>query len=145
MSGGSTTLYTPAILSLAVELAQYPLTEDIACRGDGRSKLCGSTITVGVALDGQNQIDRVGARVSACAIGQAAAALFLRSASGRTADEITSAEVAINLWLKGEGPMPDWPDLDILASAQAYPSRHGAILLPWSAARSALFKPAIAD
>jgi hypothetical protein len=29
--------------------------------------------------------------------------------------------------------MPDWPQIDLLARARAYPARHGAIRLPFEA------------
>ena len=141
---GSATLYTPEILSLAVELANFPFGDDLSRRGDARSQVCGSTIAIGADLDPDDRISRIGARVSACAIGQAAAALFLRSAEGKSVADIETAEKAIGTWLKGEGDIPDWPDLAILSPARTHPSRHGAILLPWTAARTALCNPAIA-
>jgi NifU-like protein involved in Fe-S cluster formation len=34
--------------------------------------------------------------------------------------------------------MPDWPGIDLIAVARDYPARHGAIMLAWEAALSAL-------
>ncbi|QYU66279.1 hypothetical protein J4558_14920 [Leptolyngbya sp. 15MV] len=50
------------------------------------------------------------------------------------------AEAGIALWLSGAGPRPDWPGLELLEPARAYPARHAAILLPWKAALAALNK-----
>jgi len=34
--------------------------------------------------------------------------------------------------------LPDWPGLDAIEAARAFPGRHGAMLLPWQAALAAL-------
>jgi hypothetical protein len=34
----------------------------------------------------------------------------------------------------GEGSLPDWPGLATIAAARDYPGRHGALMLPWTAA-----------
>ena len=138
---GSSKLYTPDVLALAVSLAAYPLAPDLPLRGEARARACGSTLDLGLALDDDRRISRVGLAVRACAIGQAAAALFAASAAGRTAVGIEQSVAAIEAWLGGDGPDPDWPGFAVLAGAQAYPARHGAILLPWKAAQAALGKP----
>ena len=134
-------LYTPELLALAVELAQHPLTEDLIQRGEARSRSCGSTVSVGLATGADGAIERFGMQVAACAVGQAASALFARDAIGRTAGDIERAEHAIDAWLAG-GTITDWPGLEAIAPARDHPGRHGAILLPWRAARDALSKPA---
>jgi NifU-like protein involved in Fe-S cluster formation len=133
----ATTLYTPQVLALATSLARYPLDEDLALRGTARSPTCGSTIELGLALDSHGAIERIGMRAHACAIGQAAAAIFAESAVGRDSSAIKDAETQIGTWLQG-GALPDWPEFTSISAAQAYPARHGAILLPWKAALAAL-------
>ena len=76
--------------------------------------------------------------VRACAVGQAAAAIFARAAPGRGGDEIGATHAALLEWLAGTGPLPDWPGLAAIAPAREFPARHGAIMLPWTAARDAL-------
>ncbi len=137
----ATTLYTPDVLSLATALADFPLDgsgSELALRAEARSPTCGSSLMLAIAMDGHGRIERVGARVQACAIGQAAAALFLMAAQGRTAADIAESETAISAWLAGQRDMPPWPGLAALSPARAFPARHGAILLPWRAARAAL-------
>lgn len=131
-------LYTPEMLGLAVELARWPLAETLTFRGDARSPSCGSTLALALALDEEQRIEQIGMQVRACAVGQAAAAIFARHAAGRGAAEIDAALDRLDAWLAGEGAMPDWPDLELIAAASDYPGRHGAILLPWRAASSAL-------
>ena len=134
----SAVLYTPDVLALATGLAAYPLADDLPWRGEARSRSCGSAITLGLALDKTGAITRIGLRAQACAIGQAAAALFAAGATGMTASQIGPAEQAIAAWLAGTGGMPGWPGLATIAPAAAYPARHGAILLAWRAALEAL-------
>lgn len=133
----TTALYTPEVLALATGLARYPLGDDIFLRGNARSQSCGSTLELGLALDENDRISQVGLRAHACAIGQAAAAIFAQAAPGRTVAEISIAEREIADWLAG-GPLPIWPGIATIAAAAAYPARHGAVLLPWRAALSAL-------
>lgn len=132
------TLYTPSVLALATSLATFPWDPALPLQGEARSKSCGSTIMLGLSLDGTGRIDRVGLRSQACAIGQAAAAIFAKAAPGRNAAAISAADDAITAWLAGKGDLPDWPGLSTIAAARDYPARHGAIRLAWQAARQAL-------
>ena len=134
----SATLYTPDVLALATGLAEFPWDPALPLQGEARSKSCGSTVALGLGLDSGGRIDRVGLRSQACAIGQAAAAIFARAASGRGADDIRAADEAIAAWLAGEGELPDWPGFATIAAARDYPARHGALRLAWTAARQLL-------
>jgi NifU-like protein involved in Fe-S cluster formation len=137
-------LYTPELLALAVELADYPPLEAATAHGEARSATCGSTLAIDLALDDQGQIARLGMRVRACAVGQASAAIFARQALGRDLAALRDALARLEAWLDDEGPAPDWPDLALVAPARAYPARHGAMLLPWKAAAAALSSAAAA-
>lgn len=130
------TLYTPEVLALATGLARYPLSNDLPLRGSARSQSCGSMLELGLALDG-DRIAGIGLRSHACAIGQAAAAIFADGSAGRTRADIAAAERDIVAWLGG-GALPSWPGIAAIARAATYPARHGAVLLPWRAALSAL-------
>jgi NifU-like protein involved in Fe-S cluster formation len=133
-------LYTPEVLALATGLARFPLGEELPLRGNARSQSCGSTLELGLALE-DGKIARIGLRSHACAIGQAAAAIFADAAGGLSRGEIAQAERQVAAWLTG-GALPDWPAIGAIARAAAYPARHGAVLLPWRAALSALPSPA---
>jgi NifU-like protein involved in Fe-S cluster formation len=131
-------LYTPELLALAVELSEYPPLDTAPAHGEARSPTCGSTLAIDLALDADGRISRLGMRVRACAVGQAAAAIFARHARGRDLAELRGALARLEAWLDDEGPAPDWPDLALVEPARAYPARHGAMLLPWKAACAAL-------
>jgi NifU-like protein involved in Fe-S cluster formation len=134
----ATKLYSPELLGLATGLANFPLSDDLPLTAEARSRSCGSVIALGLALNEAGQIARIGMQVSACAIGQASAALLAQSAAGRASAIINAAGEALERWLAGEGALPDWPGIAALAPARDHPGRHGALLLPWTAARMAL-------
>jgi NifU-like protein involved in Fe-S cluster formation len=131
-------LYTPELLALAVDLARWPRLPDASLSGEARSATCGSTLAIDVMLGADERIERLGMIVRACAVGQAAAAIFARSAEGRSAADIAASASQLESWLAGSERLPDWPGIDRLEPARAYPARHGAILLPWKAALAAL-------
>jgi NifU-like protein involved in Fe-S cluster formation len=134
----ATALYTPQVLALATSLAAFPLDETLPLQTTTRSKSCGSSLTLGLATDPGGAIARIGLKAQACAIGQAAAAIFAQGAPGRSPADIAAAEAGLAEWLSGAGEQPDWPGLELLAPACAYPARHGAIKLAWMAARELL-------
>ena len=135
---GADKLYTPELLALAVALADYPADPAMPLHGQARSKSCGSTLAADFAVDEAGRIERLGLQVRACAVGQASAAIFARAAPGRDLASIEATHAALTDWLAGTGGLPDWPGLAAIAPAREFPARHGAIMLPWTAAREAL-------
>ena len=133
-------LYTPEVLALATSLARFPLHDGLTQRGTARSATCGSTIELGLVCANNGTIERLGLRAHACAIGQAAAALFANHAAGTDETGLTAAAAEIEAWLDG-GALPAWPGFAAIATAREYPARHGAILLAWRAALVALSAP----
>ena len=144
-------LYTPAVLGLATSLARFPITADLPWMGEARSASCGSALKLALALDAAGAIAGIGVSAHACAIGQAATAIFAEAAIGKNASDIAGAEQAIAVWLSASASaanvaeMPSWPGLSAIQAATAYPARHGAILLAWRAALSAIVKAEQAD
>ena len=134
----ATVLYTPQVLSLATSLARWPWDEAATYKGEARSPTCGSTVAVGLTLEPDGRIGRVGLRVHACAIGQGSAAIFAAAAPGFDREALEQSERDIERWLRGSAPLPDWPGLSQIAAARGFTARHGAILLPWKAALAAL-------
>lgn len=135
-------LYTPAILGLAVSLADWPLTDDLPHQAELRSQSCGSVVRVGISLDDTGQVASFGVKAQACALGQASAAILAAQVTGQGRDALGAARDALAAFLAGERADPgDWPGIEHLASALPYPARHGSILLPWRAAVAALEQP----
>lgn len=140
MSESTARLYTPEMLALAVSLAEYPLHDSLPLRAGARSTTCGSSLELGLALDDQDRVSEIGMQVSACAVGQASAALFARSLKGMSLATITATRHKVAEWLAGAGELPGYPGIAMLEQARAFPARHNAIMLPWNAACEALCK-----
>ena len=135
-------LYTPEILGLAVTLAEYPLNASAQYQGYAVSRSCGSSVGISVSLDNAGAISDIGMNSVACAIGQAASAVFAQDAKGKNMQDVTAARRSIADWLTGAGDMPTWRSIDALSRARDFPGRHDAIVLPWTAAIVALSKTA---
>lgn len=131
-------LYTPEVLAAAVSLAAFPPDPSLPFEGEARSRSCGSTLTLRLATDQAGRVVAVGCAARACAVGQAAAAVFVRAAHGRDRRDIAAAREALARWLEGAGPPPQWPGIGLLGPARRFAARHGAILLAWDAALAAL-------
>lgn len=132
------TLYTAEMLGLATRLAGFRWNDGLPLRGEARSRSCGSRIELTLAVDADGAIASLGLRPHACAVGQAAAAVFALGAAGRTRQDVAAAREEIASWLSADGALPDWPGVEALEPARAYPGRHAAILLAWDAALAAL-------
>ncbi len=132
-------LYSRELLALAVELADFPFDPDAPLHGEARSRTCGSTVALSCSRDAEDGLTTLGMRLTACAVGQAAGAIFAQASPGKTLAELEAASNVIGHWLAG-GSQPEWPRIEALAPALPYPARHEAILLPWRAACDALSK-----
>ena len=81
----------------------------------------------------------VSQRVEACAFGQAAAALMIAGAPGKSGNEMRTALGDIECWLKGDDDAVNaWPGLGVLEPARSRGGRHRAILLPFAALLGAI-------
>ena len=131
-------LYTPDLLALAVELAAFPLDQRAQTLGHARSRSCGSVIDVSSSTS--DELRNIGLKVSACAVGQASAAIFAREALGMTMAEVEDMLAELQKWLDGKQTSSVLPRLELLEPARLRQGRHEAILLPWRAALDALSK-----
>jgi NifU-like protein involved in Fe-S cluster formation len=132
-------LYSKRILALAADIPhaeRLPRPDGAATR---RSPLCGSTVTVEVALDGE-RIAAFGQDVKACALGQASASVLGANAIGRNRAEIEAARDALKAMLKGAEAAPAAPfdALEALRPAKDYKNRHASIMLAFDAALDAI-------
>lgn len=132
-------LYSARILALAADI---PLTDrldapDATARR--RSPLCGSTVTVDVALE-NGRIARFGQDVKACALGQASAAILGDTVIGRSRAEVEAARDQLSDMLRSDGPVPAAPfdGYEVLLPARDYRNRHASIMLALEATAEAM-------
>ena len=137
-AGVRTEPYSRDILRLASTLPDAPPLDAPDASIELRSPTCGSVISLSLATRDE-LVDMVRADVSACAYGQAATALMLEHAPGRSGADIERALMSIEDWLKGSDALaPDWPGIEVLAPARERSGRHGAVLLPFRALARAM-------
>jgi NifU-like protein involved in Fe-S cluster formation len=127
--------YTLDILRLAASL---PLDSDLPASngaGDARSPACGSTLRTSVRTH-DGRIAALAQKVTACAYGQASAALVQDWAPGKLKAEVIVMRAAVKAWLDGRGEVPE--SFGVLGPVQGRAGRHGAVLLPFDALLKAL-------
>ncbi len=133
----SAPLYNAEILRLAATIPHHERLADPMATAEKRSAICGSRVTVDVALDEAGRVGEVGMLVRACALGQASSSLLAANVIGRTPEELAAARDALTDWLAGTGERPEWPGIDIFTPALDYSARHPSIRLAFEAAAEA--------
>ncbi|MGC6328767.1 iron-sulfur cluster assembly scaffold protein [Rhizorhabdus sp. FW153] len=134
----SATLYNAQILRLATAIPHQQRLDQPQATVSRRSPICGSRVTVDVALDPQGRVAALGQEVRACALGQASAALMGEHAIGRSPAELAHARDALAAFLAGEREdAGDWPGLEIFLPARPHAARHPSIRLAFEAVAEA--------
>jgi NifU-like protein involved in Fe-S cluster formation len=134
-SSTAQSLYSLDVLRLATSLPHNDRIDPVHASATRRSPVCGSEMSVDVALDGE-RIAAIAIRARACALGQASAAILRGEAAGKSAGDIGLLAQQLAEALKGETEMPS--EFQALAYARDYPARHAAILLPLETLLAAL-------
>ena len=129
-------LYNTEILRLAASIPHHHRLAEPMGSSEKRSPICGSRVTVDVNLS-DGRVNEVGMLVRACALGQASSSLLATNILGKTPAELATARDELTAWLAGEGPAPNWPDLDIFTPALTVTARHPSIRLAFEAAAEA--------
>jgi NifU-like protein involved in Fe-S cluster formation len=133
-------LYSQRILALAAEIPHAGRLDAPDGTAMKRSPLCGSTVTVDVALDGEGRIAAFGQDVKACALGQSSASVLGSAVIGLDRETIQKGRDQLKALVKEDGPTPDAPfdALEALRPARDYKNRHASILLAWEATLAAM-------
>ena len=139
-------LYSARILTLAANMPRAGRLAAPDASSTKVAKLCGSTITVDVALR-NNLVADFAQEVRACALGQAAAAVLGAQVIGADLVQIEMARDALRAMLKDGGPAPQgrFAELAVLAPVKDYPARHASTLLAFEAAVEAVRAATLAD
>jgi len=132
-------VYNKRILSLAanIPLLQRLPSPDATARA--HSKLCGSTVTVDVTMEG-DVVTGFGHEVKACALGQASSSIMARHVVGSTAAELREVREQARAILKDNAEPPEgkWADLAVLVPVRDFKARHASTMLTFDAVVDAI-------
>ncbi|HMN51811.1 MAG TPA: iron-sulfur cluster assembly scaffold protein [Xanthobacteraceae bacterium] len=132
-------VYNRRILELAADIPRIGRLSDPGASATAHSKLCGSTVTVDLKMDGDTVTD-FAHDVRACALGQASSSIMARHVVGAKASELRDIRDQMYRMLKENGPAPggEWADLAVLEPVRDYKARHASTLLTFDAVVDAI-------
>src|SRR6201988_3638416 len=128
-------VYNSRILELAGNIPRLGRLGDPDATATAHSKLCGSTVTVDLKMDGDTVTD-FSHDVKACALGQASSSIMARNVVGAKAAELRSLRETVRKMLKENGEPPQdgrWADNAVLEPVRDYKARHASTLLTFDA------------
>lgn len=132
-------IYNNKILELAGNIPRLGRLSDAGASATTHSKLCGSTVTVDLKMDGPVVTD-FAHEVKACALGQASSSIMARHVVGAKADELRGLRETVRKMLKENGAPPSgkWADIAVLEPVRDYKARHASTMLTFDAVVSAI-------
>jgi NifU-like protein involved in Fe-S cluster formation len=132
-------VYNRRILELAADIPRLGRLGQPDASATAHSKLCGSTVTVDLAMAGDRVTD-FAHDVKACALGQASSSIMARKVVGSTADELRDIRLQMRRMLKEKGSPPGgkWSDLAVLEPVRDYQARHASTMLTFDAVVAAI-------
>lgn len=134
-------LYSARILTLVANMPRAGRLAEPDASSEKHAKLCGSRIVVDVVVRDGKVVDYA-QDVSACALGQAAAAILGQNIIGAELSDIELARDSLAAMLKANGPHPAgrFAELAVLEPVKDYPARHASTLLAFEATVEAVRK-----
>jgi NifU-like protein involved in Fe-S cluster formation len=132
-------VYNAKILDLAGNIPRLGRLPAPDATATAHSKLCGSTVTVDLKVDGGEVVD-FAHDVKACALGQASSSIMARHIIGAKPAELRGLRETVHKMLKENGAPPTgkWADIAVLEPVRDYKARHASTLLTFDAVVSAL-------
>jgi NifU-like protein involved in Fe-S cluster formation len=132
-------VYNSKILELAGNIPRLGRLDQPDATATAHSKLCGSTVTVDLAMDG-DEISDFAHEVKACALGQASSSIMARHVIGAKAGELRDLRETVRKMLKENGAPPagKWADVAVLEPVRDYKARHASTLLTFDAVVDAI-------
>jgi NifU-like protein involved in Fe-S cluster formation len=132
-------VYNNRILELAGNIPRLGRLPEPDASATAHSKLCGSTVTVDLKMDGPVVTD-FAHEVKACALGQASSSIMARNVIGANASELRGLRETVRRMLKENGAAPQgkWADIAVLEPVRDYKARHASTLLTFDAVVSAI-------
>ena len=133
-------VYNRRILELAGGIPRLGRLDKPDASATAHSKLCGSTVTVDLKMDGDTVTD-FAHEVKACALGQASSSIMARNVVGARAQELRGLRDTVRKMLKENGTPPvngKWADIAVLEPVRDYKARHASTLLTFDAVVDAI-------
>jgi NifU-like protein involved in Fe-S cluster formation len=127
-------VYNKRIIELAGNIPRLGRLPDAQASATAHSKLCGSTVTVDLKMEGDEVTD-FAHEVKACALGQASSSIMARHVIGAKADELRNLRETVRKMLKENGAPPNgkWADIAVLEPVRDYKARHASTMLTFDA------------
>lgn len=127
-------IYNAKILDLAGNIPRLGRLDTPDASATAHSKLCGSTVTVDVKMNGPVVTD-FAHDVKACALGQASSSIMARHVLGSSPGELRELRETVRKMLKENGPPPSgkWADVAVLEPVRDYKARHASTMLTFDA------------
>jgi NifU-like protein involved in Fe-S cluster formation len=127
-------VYNKRIIELAGNIPRLGRLPDAGASATAHSKLCGSTVTIDLKMEG-DQVTDFAHEVKACALGQASSSIMARHVIGAKADELRNLRETVRKMLKENGAPPDgkWADIAVLEPVRDYKARHASTMLTFDA------------
>jgi NifU-like protein involved in Fe-S cluster formation len=135
-------VYNRRILELAGGIPRLGRLPHPDASATAHSKLCGSTVTVDLKMDGDTVTD-FAHEVKACALGQASSSIMAQHVVGSKADELRRLRETVRRMLKENGNPPSdgkWADIAVLEPVRDYKARHASTMLTFDAVVDAIGK-----
>ena len=132
-------VYNRRIIELAGTIPRIGRLAAPDASATAHSKLCGSTVTIDLKMDGDTVTD-FAHEVKACALGQASSSMA-RDIVGAKADELRQLRETVRKMLKENGTPPQngkWADIAALQPVRDYKARHASTLLTFDAVVDAI-------
>ncbi|TWG61674.1 MULTISPECIES: iron-sulfur cluster assembly scaffold protein [unclassified Aminobacter] len=132
-------VYNAKILGFAGNIGRIGRLQAPDATATAHSKLCGSTVTVDIRMEGEVIVD-FAHEVKACALGQASSSIMAQNVVGATADELRAVREAMLKMLKENGAPPEgrFADLKYLEPVRDYKARHASTMLTFDAVVDAI-------
>jgi SUF system NifU family Fe-S assembly protein len=132
-------IYNQRILEFASDIPRLKRLERPDATAVAHSKLCGSKVTVDLAMENDVVTD-FGHEVKACALGQASSSIMARHVVGSRVDELKTLREQMYAMLKENGAPPSgkWKDLEALTPVRDFKARHASTLLTFDAVVDAI-------
>jgi NifU-like protein involved in Fe-S cluster formation len=132
-------VYNAKILGFAGNIGRIGRLPHPDASARAHSKLCGSTVTVDLAMQ-DGVVTDFAHDVKACALGQASSAIMAEHVVGATADELRAVRETMLKMLKENGAPPQgrFVDLKYLEPVRDYKARHASTMLTFDAVVDAI-------